>query len=178
MNDRDQVAEVSREIAAAIARRDVNAIRQRLAPGFVHRSLGGDGADAEAFLQAIAQIPGEIRLVRLEQLAVDFSPTGALVTGVQLARVMLDGQLIEDRRAFVDWFVKGEDDGFKRRWTCRIRSRGSDGDAALGERSTGARSVSAVCVPRRPPPPRAPRSDACDANGRGNVSRENPRHRR
>jgi ketosteroid isomerase-like protein len=110
MNDRDQVAEVSREIAAAIARRDVNAIRQRLAPGFVHRSLGGDGADAEAFLQAIAQIPGEIRLVTLEQLEVDLSPSGALVTGVQLAHVALDGQLIEDRRAFVDWFVKGEHD--------------------------------------------------------------------
>ena len=110
MNDRDQISEVSREIAAAIERRDVNAIRQRLAPGFVHRSLGGDVVDAEAFLRAIAQIPGEIRLVRLEQLEVDLSPTGALVTGVQLAHVMVDGQLIEDRRGFVDWFVKGEHD--------------------------------------------------------------------
>ena len=31
---------------------------------------------------------------------------GALVTGIQHARVRLDGELIEDTRPFADWLVK------------------------------------------------------------------------
>ena len=106
MNEHDAVAEAATQIAAAIGRRDLGTLRQLLAPGFVHRSLGGEAADAEAFLQAIEQIPGEIRFVKLERIDIDLSPTGALVTGVQHAQVLLDGQLVEDRRAYVDWFVK------------------------------------------------------------------------
>jgi len=106
MNEHDEVAEAARQLAAAIGRRDLSAIREWLAPGFVHRALGGDRADAEAFLAAIAQIPGDIMSVTLEQIVVDPSPTGALATGVQHAQVWLDGQVVEDRRAFVDWFVK------------------------------------------------------------------------
>ena len=30
----------------------------------------------------------------------------AMVTGIQRARVRLDGKEIEDRRGFVDWFVR------------------------------------------------------------------------
>ena len=106
MNEHDAIAEAATQVAAAIGRRDVDTLRQLLAPGFVHRSLGGDASNAEAFLQAIAQIPGEIRFVKLEQIDIDISPTGALVTGVQHAQVLLDGQLVEDRRAYVDWFVE------------------------------------------------------------------------
>ena len=106
MNDPDRVAQAAREIAAAIAKRDVGAIRERLAPGFVHRTHGGTVADAEAFIQAIEQIPGEILVVSLERLEVDMSPSGALVTGVQRAQVRVDGEVIDDRRGFVDWFVK------------------------------------------------------------------------
>ena len=102
----DGVTHAARRLAAAIARRDVDAIRKRLAPGFVHRTHGGAGAQAEAFLQAIEQIPGEILVVSLERVEVDISPLGALVTGVQHAQVRVDGQIIEDRRGFVDWFVK------------------------------------------------------------------------
>lgn len=38
---------------------------------------------------------------------------GALVTGVQHARVHLDGQQIDDR--FVDWFVRGADGAWRAR---------------------------------------------------------------
>jgi hypothetical protein len=76
-----------------------------LAPGFVHRTLGGDRADADAFVQAIQQIPGEIAFVGLERLDVDMVPAGALVTGVQHAQVLIKGEVVDDRRAFVDWFV-------------------------------------------------------------------------
>jgi hypothetical protein len=109
MDEHDAVAGVSRRLAAAIGRRDLNSIRALLAPGFVHRALGGDRTDAEAFLHGITQIPGEILSITLEQIAVDPSPTGVLVTGIQYAQVRIDGEVIEDRRAFVDWFV--EDDG-------------------------------------------------------------------
>jgi ketosteroid isomerase-like protein len=109
MNDPDEVAQAARQFAAAIAKRDVAAIRERLAPGFVHRTHGGARADAEAFMQAIEQIPGEIIVVRLERLEIDMSPLGALVTGVQHAQVRVDGEVIDDRRGFVDWFVKHAD---------------------------------------------------------------------
>jgi hypothetical protein len=105
-NEIDGVAQAARQLAAAIARRDVSAIRERLAPGFVHRTHGGDVADAEAFLRAIEQIPGEILVVSLEQVEIDMSPSGALVTGVQHAQVRVDGEVIDDRRGFVDWFVR------------------------------------------------------------------------
>ena len=106
MDEHDRVAEAARQIAAAIGRRDLRTIRELLAPGFVHRAFGGDRADAEAFLQSIERIPGEIMLVRLERIDVDMAATGALVTGVQHAQVLVDGQVVDDRRAFVDWFVK------------------------------------------------------------------------
>ena len=105
MNERDGVVDAARQLAAAIARRDVAAIRDRLAPGFVHRTHRGAAADAEAFLQAIEQIPGEIIGVSLEQVEIDMSPLGALVTGVQHAQVRVDAEVIDDRRGFVDWFV-------------------------------------------------------------------------
>ena len=106
MDDREQVIEVSEHMATAIARRDVRAIRALLAPDFVHRPIGGAAADVEAFLRAIEQIPGEIVFVRLEQLQIDFSGSGALVTGVQHAQVRVDGQVVDDRRPLVDWLIK------------------------------------------------------------------------
>jgi Domain of unknown function (DUF4440) len=81
-------------------------MRGLLAPGFVHRTHGGPVVGVEAFLQNIEQIPGEILVVRLDRIEVDVTPAGALVTGVQHARVRVEGQVIEDRRGFVDWFVK------------------------------------------------------------------------
>jgi hypothetical protein len=105
MTRADAVAAVANTIAAVIAKRDAATLRGLLAPGFVHRSHNGPAADADAFLRAVEQIPGEIRFVRLEQLTVDLCPSGALVTGIQHAQVALDGDVIDDRRGFVDWFV-------------------------------------------------------------------------
>ena len=102
----DGVIDAANRIAAAIAARDAAALKTLLAPGFVHRSHGGAASDAGAFVRAIEEIPGDIRFVRLEQVAVDLCPSGALVTGVQHAQVVIDGQVVEDRRGFVDWFVK------------------------------------------------------------------------
>jgi hypothetical protein len=106
MNERDQVAEAAERMADAIARRHPAAIRDLLAPGFVHRTHGGAGADADAFIMAIEAIPFEIMSVRLEQLEIDICATGALVTGIQHAQVRVNGQVVDDRRGFIDWFVQ------------------------------------------------------------------------
>lgn len=97
---------LSEQIAEWIGTRNSAALGAVLAPGFVQRSVGGASADAETFLANVAQIPGDITFVRLEALHVDESPTGALVTGIQHARLVIDGKTIDDRRCFVDWFVK------------------------------------------------------------------------
>lgn len=99
------IGRVCHHMAEAIGRRDVVAIRALLAPGFTHRTHGGVAVDAEAFLAAIAAIPGTIEFVRLDSLDLDLTPLGALATGVQTARVVVDGQVVEERRGYVDWLV-------------------------------------------------------------------------
>src|SRR5688572_25615411 len=105
MDESERVIRAAREIAGAIERRDVDSLAAALAPGFVHHTPGGQTASAEVFLEGIRDIPGEILFVRLDSLKVDISDGGALVTGVQHAQVRIDGKPIDDRRAFVDWFV-------------------------------------------------------------------------
>ena len=103
------VEDCARRIAAAIGARDTATLATLLADGFVHRAPGGASTGAEAFLQAIAEIPGEIVSVALEDMAIDVGGDAALATGIQHAEVRVDGQLITDRRGFVDWFVKTGD---------------------------------------------------------------------
>ena len=52
----EELVRASEAIAAAIARRDVDVLRSWLAPGFTHRSHGGDAVGAEGFLAAVAGI--------------------------------------------------------------------------------------------------------------------------
>jgi hypothetical protein len=105
MAELDEVRQAAMDVAAAIERRDVRALTGALAPGFLYRTPGGQPLDEETFLKGIAEIPGEIVFVRLVDLEVDLSEAGALATGIQHARVRIDGKEIDDRRAFVDWFV-------------------------------------------------------------------------
>jgi ketosteroid isomerase-like protein len=104
--DAERLRRAAAEIADAIGRRDADAVVRWLAPGFIHRSPGSAGSDASSFAQAIRDIPGEILFVRLTAVEVDVSDAGALVTGIQHAQVRIEGTEIDDRRAFVDWFVK------------------------------------------------------------------------
>ena len=101
---------LSEQLAAAIARRDVAAVRGFLVEGFVQRPAGGDAVDAETFLANISRIPGDILFVKVEQLTVDIWDNSAIVTGIQQARLEIDGSVVNDRRAFVDWFVKDAGD--------------------------------------------------------------------
>jgi hypothetical protein len=106
MNEHEAVAECAMRITAAITRRDRPARASLLASKLIHRTAGGDSVDADGFLQAVENIPGEILSVTLEHLAIDVIGQAALATGIQHAQVRLDGRVVEDRRAFVDWFVK------------------------------------------------------------------------
>ena len=103
------VEECARRIAAAIGARDTAMLATLLDEQFVHRAPGGAATDLTAFLEAIAAIPGEIVSVALEELAIDVAGDAALATGIQHAQVRMDGELIHDRRGFVDWFVKTGD---------------------------------------------------------------------
>ncbi len=105
MDESERIRVAAAQIADAIAKRDVGSLARFLAPGFRHRTPGGETRDADAFLAGIRDIPGEIKFVRLNRVEVDLSSTGALLTGVQHAQVRIDGSDIDDRRAFVDWFV-------------------------------------------------------------------------
>jgi ketosteroid isomerase-like protein len=105
MSEAERVHRAALEIADAIARKDAETLAGYLAPGFVQRSPGGDARDAGAFLEGVRQIPVEILGVALEALQIDVSDAGALATGIQHAQVRLDGAIVDDRRAFVDWFV-------------------------------------------------------------------------
>src|SRR5688500_6067412 len=105
MPDRMRIAAAAEGVAAAIGARDVIALRSLLAPGFVHRTHGGEVAGLEKFLTGITAIPGEIIFVKLEDLRLDVTPAGVLATGVQHAQLRIDGQTIDDRRGFIDWSV-------------------------------------------------------------------------
>jgi ketosteroid isomerase-like protein len=114
VNDDESVREAALAIAEAIGRRDVKTISGLLAPGFVFRAPGGETRDVDSFLRGIREIPGEIAFVRLGDVQIDVAGDAALVTGIQSARVRIEGRDIDDRRAFVDWFVK-EPGGWKLR---------------------------------------------------------------
>ena len=106
MNEAGSVREAALAMAEAIARRDVTPVAGLLASGFVHHTPGGETRDADTFTRGIAQIPGEIAFVRLGNVRVDLAAGAALVSGIQHARVRVEGQDVDDRRAFVDWFVR------------------------------------------------------------------------
>lgn len=106
-SDASLLRATSEDVASAIARRDTAALAAILAPDFVYHGDGGQTtADAAAFLAGVQAIPGEIALVRVEQIAVDLHADAAMVTGVQHAQVIVDGRTVDDRRAFADFFVK------------------------------------------------------------------------
>jgi ketosteroid isomerase-like protein len=106
MSELETVMQAALTMADAIGRRDLTMVASLLAPDFLHRTPGGDASDAETFISAIQQIPGDIAFVKLESIRIDLCDGGALATGIQHARVRIDGQDVDDRRVFVDWFVK------------------------------------------------------------------------
>jgi len=105
-DEREHVLATAVAIADAISARDVTRLRRLLSADFVHRQAGAGGSGTASFLAAVERIPGEIVAVNLARVEIDMAGDGALVTGIQHARVRLDGEIIDDTRPFVDWLVK------------------------------------------------------------------------
>ena len=106
IDERERILATAVAIADAIGARDLARLGTLLSADFVHRKAGAGASGAAAFLAAIERVPGEILSVGLARIEIDMAGDGALVTGVQHARVRFDGELIEDTRPFVDWLVK------------------------------------------------------------------------
>lgn len=106
VDERERIMELAVGVADAICKRDLAGLRTLLSSDFVIRRAGAGSSDTTAFLSAIGRIPGEIVSVNLARIEIDLSGEGALVTGVQHARVRLDDEVIEDTRPFIDWMVK------------------------------------------------------------------------
>jgi ketosteroid isomerase-like protein len=106
IDERERVLEAAVAIADAVGARDLTRLRTLLSTDFIHRLAGAGASGTAAFLAAVERIPGEIVSVGLARVEIDMAGDGALVTGVQHARVRLEGELIDDTRPFVDWLVK------------------------------------------------------------------------
>jgi ketosteroid isomerase-like protein len=109
-NDPKILAELiaaERALFAAIQRRDRGLLERLVADDFVLRMPGSPDVDRVGFLAAFAAIPGE--LLAVEGAEIDarvLGPDVGLVTGVQIARVRLDGHELADRNAFADVFER------------------------------------------------------------------------
>jgi len=99
---------ISEAIASAIERRDLETVAGHLGPDFVHRTPGGESRDRAGFLEGLKGIPGDIELVRVHDLQIDVVGDSAIVCGTQQARVKVDGRVVEEHRAFVDYFTRIE----------------------------------------------------------------------
>ena len=115
MNEQTQIVDAAHAFATAIARQDTQALGELLAPGFLLRTPGGPTISAKEFIASTRAISVEIVFVRLEQLQVDLSETGALVTAIQHARIV-DGDTYDEQRPFAALFVKNR----AGRWQVRL----------------------------------------------------------
>jgi ketosteroid isomerase-like protein len=115
MDDRTEIEQIAQAIAAAIKARDAQALTAHLASDFVLRRPGGSSVDATTFAASVREQPVEITSVQLEQLEIDVAGDSAVATGVQTSRARLDGETVDDRQPFLNYFVKR--DG---RWQLRV----------------------------------------------------------
>lgn len=104
--EHEQIVEAAQAVAHAIARQDVRALTELLAPDFVLRTPGGPVMSSAEFIAKVGEINVEITFVRREQISVDISAAGALVSGIQHAQIREDGEKFDSHRPFADWFVK------------------------------------------------------------------------
>jgi ketosteroid isomerase-like protein len=112
MDDRARIAAAATALAEAISRRDSAAIISWLTPDFKLRTPGAEPTDAKTFALAIKNIAAEIIFVRLDHLAIDLADGVALATGFQHAQYRINGRIADERRPFVDWFVRDDSGGW------------------------------------------------------------------
>lgn len=115
MDDRTEIEQFTHAIAASIKARDDQALKGHLASDFVLRRPGGSSVEAAAFVASVKEQPVEIISIQLEQLEIDVAGDSAIATGVQSSRARIEGETVDDRQPFVNYFVKR--DG---RWQLRV----------------------------------------------------------
>jgi hypothetical protein len=103
---RGELIDAEHALFAAIAHRDQGQLARLAAPELVLRMPDQPDVDRAGFLRGIAAIPGEILEVTGERVQAHAAGAAGIVEGIQVARVRIDGKVIEDRGAFVDVFVK------------------------------------------------------------------------
>ena len=97
--------DAERALFAALARRDRAQLERLIAPELVLRVHGQADADRAALLDSISTTPGTLEVTGEKLQAHDAGDTG-IVEGIQVARVTIDGKVVEDRGAFVDVFAR------------------------------------------------------------------------
>jgi ketosteroid isomerase-like protein len=115
-DERARVTAAATALAEAICDKDAAALDRLLAPDFRLRAPGGASTPRDAFIRAVCAVPAEILSVTLEKLEIDLGNGVALASGIQHARCRFHGELLNDVRPFVDWFVRGADG----QWRARV----------------------------------------------------------
>lgn len=106
MDDLAEIKTLAHAIAAAIQAKDDRALLSYLSPDFVLRRPGMNPLGPTEFVAAVCSLSVELVFVRIEELAIDLTGDAALGTGIQHSQVRIDGQTIDSRQPFIDWFVK------------------------------------------------------------------------
>lgn len=106
MDDSAEIERLAHAIAAAIQAKDERALLSYLSPDFILRRPGMNPQGAAEFVAAVCSLSLELVFVRIEELAIDLTGDAALATGIQHSQVRIDGQTIDSRQPFIDWFVK------------------------------------------------------------------------
>ena len=108
MDDLAQIETLAHAIAAAIQAKDDRALLSHLSPDFVLRRPGASSQGAAEFVAAVCSLSVELLFVRIEELAIDLTGDAALATGIQHSQLRIDGQILDSRQPFIDWFVKSD----------------------------------------------------------------------
>lgn len=111
----EAILRAERETMEAIGRKDAAALSRLLDEGFVLRTPAGPEVSRAEFIQNVASIPADILSVRGEGVRAEIFGETAVVTGVQRARVRVEGKEFDNVSAFTDVFVKR-----RGRWRLRL----------------------------------------------------------
>jgi hypothetical protein len=112
-----ELLDIDRRIIQAIGAKDRHQLAPLLAESFTLKTPGAPDVTREAFLEAVAALPGEILSIGgLETAALVIGEAG-IVSGVQVAEVRLEdtGTVVTSRGAYTDIFERH--DG---RWRLRF----------------------------------------------------------
>jgi ketosteroid isomerase-like protein len=113
----DSLLEMDREVMKAIGDKDARRLAPMLADAFTLKTPGAQEVMRDAFLEAIAALPGDILLLEARETTALVVGEAGIVAGVQVARVRLrdTGQVVTSQSVYTDVYER--QDG---RWRLRF----------------------------------------------------------